>query len=108
MFNKKFTSLEKEITIDNAEADYKAAKRVGQFKVSENAIYKPDGTYLPVSAVTEVTVDKSSVHVSGCCAGGVPVDRMIFDTESARYPFLFDSKKDVKKVLSITKLTCTE
>lgn len=44
-------------------------------------------------AVKSYTIDKTSVHVSGCCAGGVPVDRIIFDTETDRFSFIFDSKK---------------
>jgi len=101
MFGKKLIAIDEKHYLDNAEADYKNAKRIGQFKVSENAIYKPDGTYLPLSLVSGITQDKTSVHVSGCCAGGVPVERLIFDTEDGRYPFIFDSKKDVDKVLKI-------
>lgn len=101
MFKKKLIPMEDGTTLENVEADYKTAKRVGQFKVSANAIYKPDGTYLPFAAVTETTHDKTSVHVSGCCAGGVPVDRIILDTEKGRFPFIFDTAKDVQKILDV-------
>lgn len=99
MFRKKLVPLEEGAILENVDSDYKTAKRIGQFKISENAIYKPDNTYLPFSAVTEYTHDKTSVHVSGCCAGGVPVDRLILDTLNGRYPFIFDKAKDVQKVV---------
>jgi len=104
MFGKKLESLETEYILEDVALDIKTAKRIGQYKISSNAIYKPDGTYLPVAAITGVTADKTSVHVSGCCAGGVPVERLIFDTAQGRYPFIFDTKKDVEKVLGIVKI----
>ena len=101
MFGRKYVPLEEGSVIEDAAADVKSAKRVGQYKLSKNAIYKADGTYLATSVVTDITHDKTSVHVSGCCAGGVPVERLIFDTEKGRYPFLFDTTKDVEKVMNI-------
>lgn len=101
MFGRKYVSLDAKSSLENVASDIKNSKRVGQYKISENGIYKPDGTYLCVSAITEITHDKTSVHVSGCCAGGVPVERLIFDTEDGRYPFIFDTVKDVDKVLNI-------
>lgn len=85
--------------IEDPAADNKSAVHVGQYKVSDNAIYMPDGRYLPFAAVTDAVCDKTSVHVSGCCAGCVPVDRIVFATENGKFPFIFDSKKDQDKVL---------
>ena len=101
MFNKKWTALETGSELEEVNSDYKNAKRIGQFKISSKAIYKPDGTYLPFSIVTDITHDQTSVHVSGCCAGGVMVERLIFDTENGRYPFIFDTKKEAEKVIEI-------
>ena len=103
MFKKNLKSLV-EAAIDDIHGDYKEAKRVGQFKVSSKAIYKPDGTYLPFSAVTDYVHDQTSVHVSGCCAGGVWVERIIFDVDDNRFPFIFDTVKDVQKVLDLANL----
>lgn len=99
MFYSKLRSLVEGIEIDDAKADKKSAKRVGQYKISDKALYKADGTYIPFEAVTEYTHDKTSVHVSGCCAGGVPVERLILDTADQRFPLIFDTVYDVNKVI---------
>lgn len=104
MFEKKFTCVEEAFAIENINDDYKHAKRVGQYKVSERAIYRPDNTYLPVSAVVKLSHDKTSVHVSGCCAGGVPVERLVFTTDNNIYQYIFDTTKDIQKLLAITGL----
>ncbi|MBQ0000724.1 MAG: hypothetical protein KBT01_04195, partial [Clostridiales bacterium] len=89
MFGRKWRSLEEGTGIADPQQDYRTAKRIGQFKLSENAIYKPDGTYLPLNIIKEITHDRTAVHVSGCCAGGVMVERLIFHTAAGKYPFLF-------------------
>lgn len=40
MFGKKFKSMLDGIQLENVAEDYKTAKRIGQYHVSENAIYK--------------------------------------------------------------------
>lgn len=99
MFGKKFLSVIEGFELDNPAEDCKSAIRIGQYKVSNLAIYKPDGSYLPFEKVTDTVCDKTSVHVSGCCAGGVPVERIIFVTDAGKYPFIFDTAKDVSRVL---------
>ena len=79
-----------------------------QYKISANAIYKPDKTYLPVKAVVSVVHDRTAVHVSGCCAGGVPVERLVFSTDGGKYPFIFDNNKDINKVLEIIGMEAAE
>lgn len=101
MFGRKFKSMLDGIQLDNATEDYKITKRIGQYHVSQNAIYKADGYYLPFCAVTDKIVDKTTVHVSGCCAGGVFVDRIIFVTEEKKFPFIFDDEKSVQRVLEL-------
>ena len=101
MFGSKLESLVANVIVEDAVADKKTAKRIGQYKFSNKAIYKADGTYLPLASVTGYTCDKSSVHVTGCCAGGVPVERIIFDTTDGRHQFLFDTKKDLEKAISV-------
>lgn len=104
MFGKKYVSLVDSITLENPAADYKLSKRVGQYHVSEKALYKPDGAYLPFAAVKEYVQDRTSVHVSGCCAGGVMVDRLLFVTDQGKFPFLFDHQKEVEKVLAVLRI----
>lgn len=90
-----------DIDIPDVKADYKSAKRVGQYKISQNAIYKPDGEYVPICSVTERRIDKSSVHVSGCCAGGVLVERLVLSVGEDRYQFVFDTKKEIDRAIQI-------
>lgn len=99
LFQTKLKSVIDTVTIENAKEDKKKAKRIGQYKFTKNAIYKEDGTYLPINAITGYTQDRTSVHVSGCCAGGVWVERIIFDTDSGRFPYIFDTLKDIEKAL---------
>lgn len=101
MFGKKLNSLVQGVTLEHPEADYKKAKIVGQYRLSDAAIYKADGGYVPFSAVKECIQDQTSVHVTGCCAGGVPVERIIFVTENEKVPLIFDTKKQVEKVLQV-------
>lgn len=98
LFNQPMKSLIPEIEISDAKEDRKTAKRVGQYKISFKAIYKADNTYLPLEAIRKVTHDRTSVHVSGCCAGGVWVERLIFDTASGRFPFIFENQNEISKV----------
>lgn len=69
MFGKKFNSLIQGTNVENPDIDYKSSKRLGQYRVS------------------------------GCCAGGVPVERVIFIAENVKVPLIFDSKKQVEIVL---------
>jgi len=99
MFGRKYISMTEGYKLENPAAEYKTATRAGQYKVSEKGIFRADGKYLPFAAVTDVICDKTSVHVSGCCAGGVPVERIVFVTAEGKFPFIFDTKKDQSKVL---------
>lgn len=71
MFGKTYQSMTAGAELADPKAENKTATRVGQYKVSDRAIFKPDGSYLLFSEVTDFVCDKTSVHVSGCCAGGV-------------------------------------
>lgn len=103
MFGKKFNSLAAGFALEDPNADYKTSRWSGQYRVSSQAIYQPGGSYIPFAAVTECVHDQTSVHVSGCCAGGVPVERIVFITENEKIPMIFDNKKQVQTVLALVK-----
>lgn len=103
MFGKKFFSLVPAVTLENPKGDYRSARWSGQYKVSARAIYRPDGGYIPFVAVTGCTHDQTGVHVSGCCAGSVPVERIVFLTAEQRIPLIFDTKKQVDKILKLVE-----
>lgn len=103
LFEKKFNSLVPEVSLEYPNDDYKKSKHLGQYRLSEAAIYKADGSYIPFEAVKDCIHDQTSVHVSGCCAGGVPVERIVFITDSVKIPLIFDSSKQVENVLNKLK-----
>lgn len=100
MFKKVYTSLVPDVSLENPNEDYKSAKRCGQYKLSDKALYKPDGGYIPFSAIKEFIHDQNSVHVAGCCAGGVPVERIIFVADNIRIPLIFDTRKQVEEIIN--------
>ena len=57
-------------TLEGAESDYRAARRVAQYRVGAQAAYFPafPGTkYLPYAAVDRVISKNSALSVTGCC-----------------------------------------
>lgn len=103
MFGKKFQSLAAGFALEDPKGDYKTSRRSGQYRVSSQAIYQPGGSYIPFAAVKACIHDQTSVHVSGCCAGGVPVERIVFITENEKIPMIFDTKKQVEAVLALVR-----
>lgn len=101
MFKKQYVTLVQGYEIENPGADIKSAKNVGKYKVSTNAIYRPDNRYFPKSAIKDVIQDKGSTHVTGCCIGCVPTDRIVLFSEEGNAIFDFDSVKQVEKARGI-------
>lgn len=101
MLFRTWKSMTPGVELSDPEADYRSARRAGQYRVSALALYQPDGSYLPFSAVTEVRRDRSSVHVTGCCIGGVPVERVTAVTPAGKKAFLFDSAKTADRVAEL-------
>lgn len=91
------------VELPDVKEDYRTARRAGQYKASERALYRADNTYLPYSAITEIRRDKSSVHVTGCCAGGVFVERIVVTTAAGKTAFLFDSVKTADLVAALCR-----
>lgn len=101
MFKKNYVTLAEGCEISDPAADIKGARTVGKYKVSANAIYRPDNRYFPKAAIKEVVQDKGSVHVTGCCIGCVPTDRIVLFSENSNAVFDFDSVKQVEKAREI-------
>lgn len=75
-------------SLPDVKADYRSAKKIGYFRVSDLAVYPPDGTFLLRSSILDIVRNWGSAHVTGCCAGGVPVPRLVITTESKKIPLL--------------------
>lgn len=79
--------------------DYRSAQKIGPFRVSQQALYLPNGTYLLRSAILEITNDWGCAHVTGCCAGGIPVPRVVITTAEKKIPFLCDKEAIAKRLV---------
>ena len=101
LFKKNFTTLVEGAPVDDAESDFKEAKTIGKYRFGKKAVYRPDYSYVPYSEITAVVKDKGSVHVTGCCAGGVPIDRLVITAGGKPFVFEMDSPKAQEKAAGI-------
>ena len=96
-------SLAKTCALENADAGYKAARRVEQFRLGEEAIYFPafpGNQYLPFAALTQVKTRNTAISVTGTCGKQLPMVcvRLSYDGEFYK-DLLFEKQKNVDKVL---------
>ncbi len=104
MFWRKYTTLAAGAEVENPKADYKGARRLGKYRLGTLAIYQPDGKYLPYRAIVSVKQDTGTTHVTGCCIGCLPVDRLVIRTKEEKpFVFEFDSEKMAAEALSIVQ-----
>lgn len=94
MFGRKYSSLVENITVSDPETDIKGAKKMGKYKLGQFAVYQPDRRYLPYAAIETIKQDKGTTHVTGCCIGCLPVDRLVIRIAGNKpFVFEFDSKE---------------
>ena len=90
-------------TLEGAESDYRAARRVAQYRVGAQAAYFPafPGTkYLPYAAVDRVISKNSALSVTGCCGKQLPVIRVrLFDDGELYEEFVFEKQKQADVLL---------
>ena len=90
-------------TLEGAESDYRAARRVAQYRVGAQAAYFPafPGTkYLPYAAVDRVISKNSALSVTGCCGKQLPVIRVrLFYDGEIYQEFVFEKRTVADKVL---------
>lgn len=96
-------SLSKSCGLENADAGYKASRRVEQFRLGEEAIYFPafpGNQYLPFEALTYVKSKNTAISVTGTCGKQLPMVcvRLFYDGEFYK-DFLFEKKKSADLVL---------
>ena len=96
-------SLSKSCGLENADAGYKASRRVEQFRLGEKAIYFPafpGNQYLPFEALTHVKSKNTAISVTGTCGKQLPMVcvRLFYDGEFYK-DFLFEKKKNADLVL---------
>ena len=100
MFAKKYTSLVENVTVNDPATDIKTSQKMGRYKLGKFAIYQPDRRYLPYAAINTIKQDKGTTHVTGCCIGCLPVDRLIIRLADGKpFVFEFDSEEMAEKAV---------
>jgi len=100
-------SLSKTCALEDAAAGNKAAQRVEQFRVGEDAIYFPafpGNQYLPFSALTHVICRNTAISVKGTCGKQLPMVRVRLSYDGEFYKdFLFEKQKNAIRVLDMIR-----
>lgn len=98
-----FKSVSQTTALADAAGDYRAARRVEQYRLSAQAIYFPafPGTrYVPFAAVTRAIARRSGMPVKGCCGKEIPVVRLRLFCEGELFQdFLFEKPVSAGRVL---------
>lgn len=78
-------------------ADYKTAKRLGQYRISDHAFYFlafPTSRYLSFDAVTRAWSQKTSLPLTGCCGKELPMILLRVEYEGGFYQDFSFEKQD--------------
>ena len=84
--------------IPEAKQDRKAAKRIGQYRISQKALYYADGTYIPLADISEVKVETMTVTTKGCCGVVLNAPAQTFMAGGAKRRIMTDSEKQTGKI----------
>lgn len=84
--------------ISGAKEDRKAAKRIGQYRVSEMALYYADGTYIPFADMSDIKVEKMTVPTKGCCGIVLEAPALTFQAGGAKRRVMADSVKQTQRI----------
>lgn len=100
------------ITLPDPAADRKTARRVEQYRLSEQAIYIkafPGDKYLPFTAVRRAWTQKSSMPLTGCCGKELPVVVLRVRYEGGFYQnFTFENQRGADQVLEAVARACPD
>ena len=104
-------SIAKNLELENAKEDYRASKRVEQFRCGEEAIYFPafPGTqYLPYKALTAVKSKNTAVSVAGTCGKQLPMVCLRLFYDGIYKDFMLEKTKSVDKLLEAIAACCPD
>ena len=87
--------------IPDARENRKSAKRIGQYRISEKALYYADGTYIPLADISEVAVETMTVPTKGCCGVVLEAPALTFQAGGAKRRIMADSQKQLQKIYEI-------
>ncbi|MEG2176787.1 MAG: hypothetical protein RRY97_07935 [Oscillibacter sp.] len=82
--------------LEQSRRDYRAAKRLGPYRVSEQAFYFPafpTNSYLSFDAVLRAWTQKTSLPLTGCCGKELPMVMLRVEYEGGFYQnFTFETQ----------------
>ncbi len=94
----KYIPVEGCTEIADAKEDRKRAKRIGQYRISEKALYYADGTYIPLANIREITVETMRVPTKGCCGVMLEIPAIVFQACGAKRRIMVDSERQMRKI----------
>lgn len=79
-------SMSQAHSLEGAAGDYRAARRVEQYRVSDKAMYIaafPGSKYIPFAALDRVQAKNTTISPGGCCGSQIPMIclRLSYDGE---------------------------
>jgi len=93
-------------TLPDPKADHRTAVKYGPLRITDVAVYLPDKRYILLEDITGARADLGCAHVTGCCAGGVPVPRVVIAADKAKFPVLCDKEETTAAI--VKRLTRAE
>lgn len=96
-------SMSQQCQLEDAAGDYRTAKKVEQYRVSDEALYLaafPGSKYIPFAALNQVWTKNTGISVTGTCGKQIPMVclRLCYDGEFYQN-ILFEKQAGVDKVL---------
>lgn len=96
-------SMSQRYALENAPEDYRAAQRVEQYRVSDQAMYIaafPGSKYIPFDALDQVWTKNTGISVTGTCGKQLPMVclRLCYDGEFYQN-YLFEKQAGADQVL---------
>ena len=100
-------SLVPNVTIPDPKADYKAAEKLGQFRIGPQAVYVPafpGSKYIPIEALAAAWVQKGTVSSKGSCGAQFPVFVLRLKLTDGTYQNLtFDKAAQADRALELIR-----
>lgn len=84
--------------LPDAKEDRKGAKRVGQYRISEKALYYADGTYIPLADMSDIKMETMTVPTKGCCGIVLEAPALTFWAGGAKRRVMADSQKQMQRL----------
>ena len=94
------------VSIENASEDFKAAKRVEQYRVGASALYIPAGfrwNYIPFAAVTKAEEWHFNVTAGKCVAVTERRPSLRLETTGGEFTFPLEKPESLQTILELVK-----